>query len=121
MTATRIATALGILSAISFLTHRYVWARLVRDELPRLPHRLVDRGKLHRRRVRHVLRHVRQVDHVAGADKGLQLLDEEGSKPVVRVAARHAGISSERKAATIAAASHGRAPCTRISSASLSR
>jgi predicted MPP superfamily phosphohydrolase len=31
MTATRIATALGILSVISFLTHRYVWARLVRD------------------------------------------------------------------------------------------
>lgn len=31
MTVTRIATALGILSVISFLTHRYVWARLVRD------------------------------------------------------------------------------------------
>ena len=31
MTASRIATALGILSVISFLTHRYVWGRLVRD------------------------------------------------------------------------------------------
>ncbi len=31
MTAGRIAIALGILSALSWLTHRYVWERLVRD------------------------------------------------------------------------------------------
>lgn len=31
MTVGRLAFAIGILSAISWLTHRYVWARLVRD------------------------------------------------------------------------------------------
>ena len=31
MSATRIVVALGILSAISWLVHRYVWARLIRD------------------------------------------------------------------------------------------
>jgi predicted MPP superfamily phosphohydrolase len=31
MSASRIAVAVGILSAISWLVHRYVWARLIRD------------------------------------------------------------------------------------------
>jgi len=31
MSAGRLAIALGVLSALSWLTHRYVWARLVRD------------------------------------------------------------------------------------------
>jgi len=31
MSAGRVAVALGVLSALSWLTHRYVWARLVRD------------------------------------------------------------------------------------------
>jgi hypothetical protein len=31
MTTARVAIAIAVLSALSFLTHRYVWARLVRD------------------------------------------------------------------------------------------